>query len=147
MFSSIGQFHPWDYAENTEVIATNWDGRLIKLKASPPEINEHGEKIECFMQGTRDYIKFLKRGYSRVAQINAFHVRGGRMSSEKAFEMNAEFDGRKPHHWRFFGAVDWEEELTNSCRWLFPRMNQILRMSLQNKHGILHGIAKIIAKP
>ena len=48
------------------------------------------------MQGTRDYIKFIKRGYSRVAQINSFHVRNGRMSTEKAKELNAKYDGRKP---------------------------------------------------
>jgi hypothetical protein len=66
------------------------------LEGVPLEINAHGEKIECFMQGTRDYIKFLKRGYSRVAQINAFHVRAGRMEPEEAFRINAACDGRKP---------------------------------------------------
>ena len=92
----LGSFIPWDYVENTEVIKRELGWQVDQVEGVPTEINEHGEKIECFMQGTRDYIKFLKRGYSRVAQINAFHVRGGRMSSEKAFEMNAEFDGRKP---------------------------------------------------
>jgi hypothetical protein len=62
----------------------------------PSSINRHGEKIECFMQGTRDYIKFVKRGYSRVSQINAFHVRNGRMTPEQARQLNAEHDGRKP---------------------------------------------------
>jgi hypothetical protein len=60
------------------------------------DINDHGEKIECFMQGSRDYIKFIKRGYSRVAQINAFHVRNGRMTTEAAEKVNAEFDGQRP---------------------------------------------------
>jgi hypothetical protein len=48
------------------------------------------------MQGVRDYIKYLKRGYSRVAQINAFHVRSGKMTSEEALRLNDEFDGRRP---------------------------------------------------
>ena len=48
------------------------------------------------MQGTRDYIKFIKRGYSRVAQINAFDVRTGRLSTEEANKLSEEFDGRKP---------------------------------------------------
>jgi hypothetical protein len=67
-----------------------------ELEGVPDEVNQHGEKIECFMQGTRDYIKFLKRGYSRVAQINAFHVRAGRMTPEEATRLNEQFDGRKP---------------------------------------------------
>ena len=48
------------------------------------------------MQGTRDYIKFLKRGYSRVSQINALNVRHKRMTPEEAKSINEKFDGRKP---------------------------------------------------
>lgn len=48
------------------------------------------------MQGIRDYIKYLKWGYSRVTQINSFHVRAGRMTSEEAAKINEEYDGRKP---------------------------------------------------
>jgi N-acetyl sugar amidotransferase len=92
----LGSFIPWDYTTNTEIIKRELGWQADELEGVPREINAHGEKIECFMQGTRDYIKFLKRGYSRVAQINAFHVRAGRMKPEEAFRMNAEFDGRKP---------------------------------------------------
>jgi hypothetical protein len=76
--------------------------QVDEIEGVPREINDHGEKIECFMQGTRDYIKYLKRGYSRVAQINAFHVRSGRMQPEEASRLNAEFDGRKPHSLEVF---------------------------------------------
>jgi len=92
----LGSFIPWDYVKNTELIKRELGWRVDEVEGVPVDINDHGEKIECFMQGTRDYIKYLKRGYSRVAQINAFHVRSGRMSSEEAFRLNAEFDGRKP---------------------------------------------------
>ena len=92
----LGSFIPWDYTKNTEVIKRELGWQTDELEGVPREINAHGEKIECFMQGTRDYIKFLKRGYSRVAQINAFHVRAGRMEPEEAFRINAECDGRKP---------------------------------------------------
>ena len=40
-------------------------------------------KIECWMQGTRDYIKYLKRGYSRVTQLTNFEIRNERMSIEE----------------------------------------------------------------
>ena len=48
------------------------------------------------MQGTRDYVKYIKRGYSRVAQINAFDVRSGRLGTEEAIKLSKQFDGRKP---------------------------------------------------
>ena len=54
------------------------------------------------MQGTRDYIKYLKRGYSRVAQINAFKVRQGTLTPEQAEKINREFDGRKPESLQIF---------------------------------------------
>jgi hypothetical protein len=92
----LGSFIPWDYTKNTEIIKRDLGWQTDELEGVPDEVNQHGEKIECFMQGTRDYIKFLKRGYSRVAQINAFHVRAGRMTPEEATRLNEQFDGRKP---------------------------------------------------
>lgn len=98
----LGSFIPWDYNKNTELIKRELGWKVDEIEGVPTEINDHGEKIECFMQGTRDYIKYLKRGYSRVAQIDAFHVRAGRMSPEEAARTNAEFDGRKPHSLEVF---------------------------------------------
>ena len=82
--------------KNTDLIKRELGWQIDEVEGVPVDINDHGEKIECFMQGTRDYIKYLKRGYSRVSQINAFHVRNGRMISEEASKLNAEYDGRKP---------------------------------------------------
>jgi N-acetyl sugar amidotransferase len=98
----LGSFIPWDYEKNTEIITRELGWQNDELEGVPREINMHGEKIECFMQGTRDYIKFLKRGYSRVTQIDAFHVRNGRMSPNEAIKINDEFDGRKPHSLEIF---------------------------------------------
>lgn len=92
----LGSFIPWDYVRNSELIQRELGWKLDVLEGVPREINQHGEKIECFMQGARDYIKFIKRGYSRVAQINAFHVRNGRMTTEEAQRINAEYDGSRP---------------------------------------------------
>lgn len=98
----LGSFIPWDYQKNTEIIKRELGWQSDELEGVPDEINPHGEKIECFMQGVRDYIKYLKRGYSRVTQIDAFHVRNGRMTPAEAERMNAEFDGRKPHSLELF---------------------------------------------
>ncbi len=92
----LGSFIPWDYKDNTEEIKRELGWKADQLEGVPDELNPHGEKIECFMQGTRDYIKFIKRGYSRVAQISAFDVRSGRLSTEDAVKLGAEFDGQKP---------------------------------------------------
>jgi N-acetyl sugar amidotransferase len=92
----LGSFIPWDYTANSEVIKRELGWEVDELEGVPGAINEHGEKIECFMQGARDYIKFIKRGYSRVAQINAFHIRNGRMTTAEALEMNKRYDGRRP---------------------------------------------------
>lgn len=92
----LGSFIPWDYTKNTEIIKKELGWEIDELEGVPKELNSHGEKIECFMQGTRDYIKYLKRGYSRVTQINSFHVRAGRMNSDEAEKLNKQYDGRKP---------------------------------------------------
>ena len=92
----LGSFIPWDYTKNTELIKRELGWQIDELEGVPTELNQHGEKIECFMQGTRDYIKYIKRGYSRVAQINAFHIRNNRLQPEEARTLNAEHDGRRP---------------------------------------------------
>lgn len=93
---ALGSFIPWDYTKNTELIKQELGWQVDELEGVPGDLNTHGEKIECFMQGTRDYIKFIKRGYSRVTQINAFHVRNQRMNTKEAQLLNRQNDGRKP---------------------------------------------------
>ena len=48
------------------------------------------------MQGVRDYIKYLKRGYSRVSQMTALDLRSGRMDKQTADNLVAEFEGKRP---------------------------------------------------
>jgi hypothetical protein len=48
------------------------------------------------MQGMRDYIKFLKRGYGRVTQMTALDVRNGRMTRAEADALIGEYEGKKP---------------------------------------------------
>lgn len=92
----LGSFIPWDHHKNTELIKKELGWKNDQLEGVPDDLNQHGEKIECFMQGTRDYVKFLKRGYSRVSQINALNVRNKRLKAEDAKILNEKYDGRKP---------------------------------------------------
>ena len=48
------------------------------------------------MQGVRDYLKYLKRGYSRVTQMTALDIRNDRMRLEEADELVAEWEGKRP---------------------------------------------------
>ena len=47
----------------------------------PPQYDY--EKIECYMQGVRDYIKFIKRGYSRATHLVSLDLRNGRVDKKK----------------------------------------------------------------
>jgi hypothetical protein len=48
------------------------------------------------MQGSRDYIKFLKRGYGRVTQMTALDIRNGRMEKSEAEALIETFEGQRP---------------------------------------------------
>ena len=95
----------------------NW--KLDTIEGVPLEINSHGEKIECFMQATRDYIKFIKRGYSRITQLNSFKTRKNILTTEEASQINRALDGVKPQSLEIFleyvGLTEEEfQELTTS---------------------------------
>jgi N-acetyl sugar amidotransferase len=93
---ALGSFIKWDTTKQTDIIKKELNWETDELEHVPKELNPNGEKIECFMQGTRDYIKWLKRGYSRMTQINSMLVRNNRMDPKKAKELNEKYDGIKP---------------------------------------------------
>ena len=92
----LGSFIPWDYKTQTKLIMDELGWCGDELEGVPTEINQEFAKIECWMQGTRDYIKYLKRGYGRVTQLVNFEVRNGTMSTNEAWEWIQKYDGRKP---------------------------------------------------
>ena len=59
----------------------------------PSEFNY--EKIECWMQGVRDFIKYIKRGYTRPTHLAAIDLRNNRISQEEAEKMIKEYEGRR----------------------------------------------------
>ena len=48
------------------------------------------------MQGVRDYIKYIKRGYSRPSHLSAIDLRNKNISIEKAKENIDLYEGKKP---------------------------------------------------
>ena len=99
---ALGSFINWDASKQTDIIKKELGWEIDELEHVPKDLNNNGDKIECFMQGTRDYVKWLKRGYSRMTQINSLLVRNGNMSAERAKELNEKHDGAKPHSLEIF---------------------------------------------
>jgi N-acetyl sugar amidotransferase len=91
----LGSYIPWDTRAQSQLIMDELGWRGDEVEGMPPDIYSY-EKIECAMQGVRDYIKYLKRGYGRVTQMTALDIRNGRMSKSEADELVANYEGKKP---------------------------------------------------
>lgn len=97
----LGSFIPWDPKTQSRLIMDKlgWEGE--EVEGMPPGLYPY-EKIECYMQGVRDYIKYLKRGYGRVTQMTALDVRYGRMTINEAKGYIEEHEGRRPPSLDYF---------------------------------------------
>lgn len=91
----LGSFIPWDPRSQSQLITDELGWQGDHVEGMPPGLYDY-EKIECYMQGVRDYLKYLKRGYSRVTQMTALDIRNGRISKEQADKLIAEWEGDKP---------------------------------------------------
>ena len=90
----LGSYIPWDVKRQSEIIQSELGWRGDVVENVPPQYQY--EKIECYMQGVRDYIKYIKRGYSRPSHLVALDVRNGRMAKEDGQHLIAEYEGRRP---------------------------------------------------
>lgn len=90
----LGNYIPWDVKKQVEIIKKELDWKGDNVEGIPENYNY--EKIECMMQGVRDYIKFLKRGFGRTAHLTSIDIRNNRMSKDKAEELCKIYDGKKP---------------------------------------------------
>ena len=54
------------------------------------------------MQGVRDYIKYLKRGFGRATHLASIDIRNNRMSREEGVRLVEEYDGKRPASLDFF---------------------------------------------
>ena len=90
----LGSYKPWDVKKQVSIIKKElgWEGDEVE---GVPEEYDY-EKIECFLQGVRDYIKWLKRGFGRTAHLASIDIRNGRMSREEGMRLVREYDGVRP---------------------------------------------------
>ncbi len=105
----LGNYIPWDVKEQVKIIKKelNWEGDEVE---GIPEEYDY-EKIECYMQGVRDYIKFIKRGFGRTSHLVSIDIRNNRMSREQGMKLVKEYDGKRPKSLDFFlGLVKMTED-------------------------------------
>ena len=90
----LGNYLPWDVKKQVEIIKKelDWKGEIVE--GIPEQYNY--EKIECIMQGSRDYIKFLKRGFGRTNHLASIDIRNGRLNRKEGEDLIKIFDGKKP---------------------------------------------------
>jgi N-acetyl sugar amidotransferase len=92
---SLGSFIPWDVRTQAQLIQDELGWQGDEVENMPPGLYRY-EKIECYVQGVRDYIKFLKRGYHRVTQMTALDLRNGRIEKAEAERLVREYENKRP---------------------------------------------------
>lgn len=90
----LGSYIEWSPKKQSEIIMKELEWEGDEVENVPPEYSY--EKIECYMQGVRDYIKYLKRGYSRPSHLSAIDLRAGNISIDKARENIKLYEGKRP---------------------------------------------------
>jgi hypothetical protein len=90
----LGSYIPWDVKRHYDVIARElgWEGNTVE--GVPPGYEY--EKVECSMQGVRDYLKFIKRGFARATHLTSIDIRNGRLTRDEAARLISEHEGRRP---------------------------------------------------
>lgn len=90
----LGSYIKWDIKKHVEVIKRElgWKGQPVE--GVPPEYDY--EKIECFFQGVRDYLKYIKRGMGRTNHLVNVDIRNDRITREAGEELVGQYDGKRP---------------------------------------------------
>ena len=96
----LGKFIPWDVQKHVEIIKKELGWEEDEMESGYPGVTY--EKIECMFEGLRDYIKYLKRGFSRMTHLTTLDIKHGRISREKAMEYIKMYEGKKPRSLEVF---------------------------------------------
>lgn len=90
----LGSYIPWDVKKQVDLIKEELGWQEDLNAGIPPEYGY--EKIECQMQGIRDYLKYIKRGYGRTTHLTTIDIRNNRIKREVAEELVEKYDGKRP---------------------------------------------------
>ena len=91
---SLSSFIPWDWKDIYSIIHRDLGWECDDVENLPPQYSY--TKIECWMQGVRDHIKFIKRGYSRPSQMVAVDLRDGSLESNSAQKIIEDWECIEP---------------------------------------------------
>jgi N-acetyl sugar amidotransferase len=96
----LGSFIPWDVKAQVSLIKSElgWEGD--EVEGVPPEYDY--EKVECYMQGVRDYIKYLKRGYARTTHLTSLDIRNGRKTRDESLALVEKYERKIPYNLKLF---------------------------------------------
>jgi N-acetyl sugar amidotransferase len=90
----LGSYIPWDVKKHVSIIKHELGWQENDVEGVPKAYRY--EKVECAMQGVRDYLKFIKRGFGRTTHLVSIDIRNGRLSREEAMKLVQEHDGKRP---------------------------------------------------
>ncbi len=90
----LGSYFPWDVKAQVEIIKKELGWEEDDVEGVPKDYRY--EKVECAMQGVRDYLKFIKRGFGRTTHLVSIDLRNNRLSREEAIRLVEEHDGKRP---------------------------------------------------
>ncbi len=90
----LGSYIPWDVKTQVEIVKKElgWEEDVVE---GIPESYGY-EKIECYLQGIRDYLRFIKRGMGRTNHLACIDIRDGRLSREEGLNLVGQHDGKRP---------------------------------------------------
>jgi len=96
----LGSYIPWDVKKQVAIIKKELGWKEDPNAAIPPGYGY--EKIECQMQGIRDYLRYIKRGYGRTNHLVNLDIRNNRLSREEGEKLVREYDGKRPYGLEYF---------------------------------------------
>jgi len=90
----LGSYVAWDVKRQSETIERELGWKGDQVENVPSEYSY--EKIECYLQGVRDYIKYIKRGYTRPAHLASIDIRNHRLTRDQGLDMVKQYEGKRP---------------------------------------------------
>ena len=95
-----GSFINWDPVRQTKLIQKELGWKMDQVEGLAPDF--WMEKIECKVNGIRDWLKYIKRGFGRTAQSVAREIRKGKLTKEKGRILIEKYHAKKPQSLKYF---------------------------------------------